>query len=81
MIAKNPIYGVEVVALVSAGGITHAVVRCPRCGVNIGINEGMRAGIESIICKGRSPNGRLCNGHYYLRGDKLEFLGTVGESS
>jgi hypothetical protein len=36
----------------------------------------MKHGVESIICKGSLGAG-LCNGHYYLRGDLLEFVGTV----
>lgn len=57
------------------GDYTHVISRCPRCGGHIGINRGMLAGLESIICKGRLGAG-TCNGHYYWRNGTLEFVGT-----
>lgn len=75
MISTHPSYPVRVSRIVEPiGHITHAVRSCPRCGCNIGISDGMLAGIESIICKGKLGT---CNGHFYLRGDRLEFVGTV----
>ena len=76
MISTHPRFAVEVITCVPAGSITHAVRACPRCGCNMGITEEMRCGLTSIICKGRL-NKHECNGHYYLRGSELEFVGTV----
>ena len=76
MRSTHPRFPVRVARIVPIGNYTHAVVRCPRCRGNIGINGGMLAGIESIICKGPLGAG-TCGGHYYLRGKELEFVGTV----
>lgn len=77
MINTHPTFRVRVLPVVDpVGEYTHAVVACPRCGGNIGINRGMLAGVESIICKGALGAG-VCNGHYYLREGVLEFVGTA----
>lgn len=75
----NPHYFVRVTTMREPiGGYAYIVKNCPRCDKNIGINKGMLLGVESIICKGRFPDGRICNGHFYLRnGNDLEFVGTV----
>ena len=61
------------------GHYTHAISVCPRCKRHIGVTAAMVAGIDSIICKGKFPDGRICNGHYYYRKGQLEFVGTVKE--
>jgi hypothetical protein len=76
MNSTHPKFPVEVLSLVAGSNITHVVCSCPRCGCNLGITAAMSKGEESIICKGKI-NGFECNGHYYLRGTELEFVGTV----
>lgn len=77
MISTHPKFPVRVFPMIEpVGDYTHVVMACPRCKGNIGINKGMLAGIESIICK-CNLGERECNGHFYLRGDQLEFVGTV----
>jgi hypothetical protein len=78
MLSTHPRFPVKVLPIKEPiGNYTHAVICCPRCQGNIGINTGMLHALESIICKGQFPNGAVCNGHYYLRGSELEFVGTV----
>jgi hypothetical protein len=70
-------FPVEIVPVNPEGGITHALRSCPRCGANIGISESMYRGVDSIICRGRRGEGGVCNGHFYLREGRLEFVGTI----
>ena len=77
MLSTHPQFDVRLMPIDPVGNYTYAIIACPRCGGNIGITEAMRAGVDSIICKGGRIRGGVCNGHYYLRGDKLEFVGTV----
>jgi hypothetical protein len=76
MLNTNPRFDAKLVRIRPVGPYSYALVCCPRCQTNIGITEAMVAGIESIVCKGRLGAGS-CNGHYYWRGDQLEFVGTV----
>jgi hypothetical protein len=73
----NPRFKAGLVRISPIGIYTHAILSCPRCGRNMGVTEGMVAGIESIVCKGRFATGDVCNGHYYWRGGRLVFVGTV----
>jgi hypothetical protein len=76
MLNTHPRFDARLVKIQPVGDYTHAVVSCPRCRNNIGITAAMLAGVESIICKGRL-GASACNGHYYWKGNQLEFVGTV----
>jgi hypothetical protein len=78
MFSRNPKFRRTPIAIQPIGNITHAIPDCPRCHGNIGVNRGMLAGVESIICTGRKRDGARCGGHYYwhARESALEFIGT-----
>lgn len=78
---NNPAFHVRIRRITPpVGSYQHAVSVCPRCGGHLGVNAGMLAGVESIICKGELSNGAVCNGHYYLDLNavhQLEFVGVA----
>jgi hypothetical protein len=76
MLSTHPRFDARLIKIPPIGNYTHAIIRCPRCGGNIGITDAMLAGFDSIICKAKL-NAGVCNGHYYWRGNQLEFVGTV----